>query len=49
MKLLKRIRIRKSILILGIVILVIAIGLFNRKYFSHEIEKQDHMAPVYGE
>ena len=45
----KRIRIRKSILILGIVILVLAIGLINRKYFSHVIEKQDHMAPVYGE
>ena len=28
----KRIRIRKSILILGIVILVLAIGLINRKY-----------------
>ena len=49
MKLLKRIRIRKSILILGIVILVIAIGFFNRKYFSHEIAKQDYMDPVYGE
>ena len=49
MKLLKRIRIRKSILILGIAILLVAIGFFNRKYFSHEIVKQDHMAPVYGE
>ena len=34
MKLLKKIRIRKSILVLGIAILVIAIGFFNRKNFT---------------
>ena len=49
MRNMKKIRIRKGILILGIVILVMAIGFFNRKYFSHEIAKQDYMDPVYGE
>ena len=45
----RKIKIRKSIIILVIAILLVAIGFFNRKYFSHEIAKQDHMAPVYGE
>ena len=43
-------RINKKILIIfTITILLLIIGLINRKYFSHVIEKQDHMAPVYGE
>ena len=45
----RKIKIRKSIIILTIAILLVTIGFFNRKYFSHEIAKQDHMAPVYGE
>ncbi len=45
----RKLKIRKSIIFIVIAILLVAIGFFNRKYFSHEIAKQDHMAPVYGE
>ena len=45
----RKLKIRKRVLIIAIALLVIAIGFFNRKYFSHEIAKQDHMAPIYGE
>ena len=49
MKKLRKIKTRKIIIILIVAILVLAIGFFNRKYFSHEIAKQDYMDPVYGE
>ena len=45
----RKLKIRKSIIFIVIAILLVAIAFFNRKYFSHEITKQDHMAPVYGE
>ena len=45
----RKLKIRKSIIFIVIAILLVAIGFYNRKYFSHEIVKQDHMAPVYGE
>ena len=45
----RKLKIRKSIIFIVIAILLVAIGFYNRKYFSHEIVKQDHMTPVYGE
>ena len=45
----RKLKIRKSIIFIVVAILLVAIGFFNRKYFSHEIAKQDHMAPIYGE
>ena len=40
---------KKIIIIFTITILLLIIGSINRKYFSHVIEKQDYMDPVYGE
>ena len=39
----RKLKIRKSIIFIVIAILLVAIGFYNRKYFSHEIVKQDHM------